>query len=287
LFGYVSADRPELKIKEYDTYQAYYCGLCHALKEYSHKARILLNYDCSFLFLLMEAQRDEKPVYMQKHCMVHPLKKKMIAGYGGADYAAAVNILLGVLSMKDHAADDRDLLSGAGAAIYNGDYNKARARYPKTAEVIERQLKLLDEAEQRGEKEIDRAAEPFAELLAGIFEQAAEKGAERPMCSLGYNLGRWIYLIDAYDDFEKDVKKKRYNPFIARFGTEKTDELIECAKYNLNASATKACMAYDLLDIKKHGAILENILYSGIYKKAENILNGRKEQDGSVQRTGR
>lgn len=214
--------------------------------------------------------------------MVHPLKKKNIVEFDGAEYAAAVNVLLGVLSMKDHAADDKDLLSGIGAAVYNGDYRKAKERYPKTAEVIERQLKLLDEAEKRGEAEIDRAAEPFAELLAGVFEYAAEQGAERPMRSLGYNLGRWIYLIDAFDDFEKDVKKKRYNPFIAKFGERKTDELIECAKYNLNASATKACMAYDLLDIRKHGAILENILYSGIYKKTEYILNGRKEQNGSV-----
>ena len=282
MFGYVSADRPELKIKEYDTYQAYYCGLCHALKGYSQKARMLLNYDCSFLFLLMEAQREERSVYQEKRCMVHPLKKKMVAGYDGADYAAAVNIMLGVLSMKDHAEDDGNILYGTGTAVYSGDYKKAKARYPKAAELIERQLKLLAETELRGEAEIDRAAEPFAELLAGIFECAAEEGAERPMRSLGYNLGRWIYLIDAYDDFEKDVKKKRYNPFIARFGREKTDEMKECAAYNLNASATKACMAYDLLDIRKHGAILENILYSGIYKKTDYILNGRKEQNGSV-----
>lgn len=277
MFGYISIDKPELKIKEYETFRAYYCGLCHGLKEYSEKARLLLNYDCAFLFLLMEAQRETPPHYRELRCAVHPLEKRAMTTPEGAEYAAAINVLLGVLSLKDHAEDDKNIAYMSANAILRKDYLKARAKYPKVAEAIERQLALLSLTEKQREAEIDRVADHFAVLLAEVFAGGAQSGAERQMRVLGYNLGRWIYLIDALDDYEKDVKKNRYNPFAARYGSALTEEAREAAAFHLNASAANACMAYDLLEIKKHDSILKNILYSGIYKKTEQILEGRKK----------
>ena len=276
MFGYINIDKPELKIKEYETFRAYYCGLCHGLKEYSQKARMLLNYDCAFLFLLMEAQREKKPVYRPLRCAVHPLEKRAVVEHDGAEYAAAVNVMLGVLSLKDHADDNCDVPSKAATAVLKKDFEKARGKYPQVAQAIEENLKKLSEAEKRKESDIDRVADHFATLLSEIFEYGAEEGSRRQMRSLGYNLGRWIYLIDAFDDFEKDVKKGDYNPFIEKFGTTMTPELKENAEFHLMASAENACMAYDLLDIKKHDSILKNILYSGIYKKTEQTLKGGK-----------
>lgn len=277
MFGYISIDKPELKIKEYETFRAYYCGLCHALKHYSEKARMLLNYDCVFLFLLMEAQREKKPEYHPLKCAVHPLEKRAIVTTDGADYAAAVNVMLGVLSMKDHARDEKNLFCGISSAILKKDYEKAKSKYPETAQKIEENLAALAEAEACNEAEIDRVTDHFAVILGEVFTCGAQKGAERQMYSLGYNIGRWIYLIDAYDDFEKDVKKGNYNPFVARFGRTKTEEMRKNAEFHLNASVTNACMAYDLLEIQKHDNILQNILYSGMYKKTEQILKGGKK----------
>ena len=277
MFGYISIDKPELKIKEYETFRAYYCGLCHGLKEYSQKARMLLNYDCAFLFLLTEALREGKPVYKPLRCAVHPLEKRAIVDHGGAEYAAAVNVMLGVLSLKDHAEDEKDPAGRAAAAILKKDYQKAREKYPEIAEKIEENLARLSAAEKAGESDIDKAADHFAVLLAEIFEGGAGEDSRWQMRALGYNLGRWIYLIDAWDDFNKDVKKGNYNPFIARYGKVKTEEMKQSAEFHLNASAANACMAYDLLEIRKHDPILKNILYSGIYKKTEQILKGGKK----------
>ena len=278
MFGYISIDKPELKIKEYETFRAYYCGLCHGLKEYSQKARMLLNYDCAFLFLLMEAMADRKPVYHPLRCAVHPLEKRTVVEHDGAEYAAAVNVMLGVWSLKDHAEDNRDPASRTAAAMLKKDYEKAKAKYPEVAEKIEENLRKLSAAEKQGETEIDRVADHFASLLGEIFAHAAGEDSRRQMRSLGYNLGRWIYLIDAYDDFEKDIKKGNYNPFAAKFGREKTDAMKENAEFHLMASAENACLAYDLLEIRRHDDILKNILYSGIYKKTEQILKGGKQK---------
>ena len=53
MFGYVNVYKDELKIKDYDTYRAYYCGLCKMLgKRHNALARLSLNYDLTFLAVL-------------------------------------------------------------------------------------------------------------------------------------------------------------------------------------------------------------------------------------------
>ncbi len=276
MFGYIGVCRDELKVKEFETFRAYYCGLCRALKrEYSEKARLLLNYDCAFLYLLCEAQSEDKPVYETKHCMVHPVRKRHMTDGRGAEYAAAVNVLLGVNSLRDHAGDDKNIAAALAAGIYRADCEKAARRYPEAAKATDEGLKKLAALEKSGESDIDRAADAFAGILSAIFSETG--GDRRVLSSLGYNMGRWIYLIDAYDDFEKDVKKGSYNPFIKRFGETMNEEIRASAEFNLNACVSGAAAALDLLDIKKHEGILKNIIYLGMYEKTSFVLNRERE----------
>ena len=67
MFGYVSVKKEELLVKEYETFRAYYCGLCRFLAAYGQKAR-LLNYDCTFLYLLGSALAQERPDYQAVRC---------------------------------------------------------------------------------------------------------------------------------------------------------------------------------------------------------------------------
>ena len=277
MFGYISAFQPELKLKEWETFQAYYCGLCRTLKqEYSQKARLLLNYDCTFLYLLMAAMSEKKPVYSQKRCAMHPLKKRYTTDGGEAQYAAAVNVLLGVNSLKDHAADRKNPTAAVAAWMYQPDYGKAKKKYPALADEIECRLQGLYALEQQQEKDIDKMADAFAVLLANVFAHAGKQ--QTAMRHLGYNLGRWIYLIDAFDDFEKDVKRGTYNPFVARFGKKLTQEVRDCAMFNLNASVQNAIQCFDLIELKKHQPLLQNIVCIGLFKKTES-MEGRKGND--------
>lgn len=285
MFGYISADQPELRVRELETFKCYYCGLCRAIRaDYSQAARLLLNYDCAFLYLLTSALTDQPPAYPSRRCGVHPAVKKAYAVAPGASFAAAMNVLLGVGSLRDKARDDKNLPCAAGAGALGRARRKAAVRYPMAAACIDRQLEALSALEHENCADLDRVADAFAALLAGVFEQAGaavdvgETGQMRALHSLGYHLGRWIYLMDAYDDLARDAKRGSYNPLLVRAGGS-GDEARALAEFNLNCSLAGAVQAYDLLDIRKHKGILDNILYAGLHKKTQKLLGGK---NGSV-----
>ena len=271
MFGYIGVCKPELKIKEFETFRAYYCGLCHALnREYSASARFILNYDCAFLYVLSDALKEGMPVYNKQRCMVHPFRERHTTDGCGAEYAAAVNVLLAYESLNDHVSDDGSALGRVGMAALSGAYKKARMLYPDLSEYISNRLAALKSIELKGSADVDAAANEFALILEEVFSRLDPSC--RPLRTLGHELGRWIYLIDALDDFKKDAKSGSYNPFVARFGGNYTQEVRECAEFNLNSSVTGAALALDLMEFKKHEGIIKNIIYLGLYDKMKQVF---------------
>ena len=46
MFGYIIVNKQELKFREFDVYQSYYCGLCQSLKErFGRRGQLTLSYD--------------------------------------------------------------------------------------------------------------------------------------------------------------------------------------------------------------------------------------------------
>jgi len=285
MFGYVSLDKPELKIKDYQAFKSYYCGLCKVLKtEYGNMARLMLNYECAFLYLLIAAATGGKAEVKLEKCVVNPVKRKPVSYDAGAQYAAAVNVLLGVNKLRDAAKDDKNLLAAlAAGGVYARAYKKAALKFPEVAQTVEKHLGELSQIEQERVADIDRPADAFGGLLGDIFENAPVDQNKKVLYNMGYNMGRWIYLIDAYDDMEKDKKSGNYNPFLLKNLDEKS--LKEVVEFNLSCSVEQAARAYELLTIEKYGDILDNIMYSGLYKKTQALQKVKGEiqrADGSV-----
>ncbi|MBQ9942158.1 MAG: hypothetical protein IJP03_04020, partial [Christensenellaceae bacterium] len=260
----------------------YYCGLCRALgAEYSLSSRFALSYDTAFLYVLCAALSDRRPEYVKKTCMVHPAKKSPYAKDDGADYAAAVNVLLAAGNLRDDVVDEKKVTSWAALQTLKRAEKKAKRKYPEAAAEIESALSLLTKTEKAGCDDLDEAAHPFGLLLQGVFARCGEQ--KKVLGQMGYHLGRWIYLMDAYADREKDQKKGSYNPFLRRF-PQQGEDMHETAAFVLNSTLAGLKNAYDLLDVKKHKGILDNILQRGLYKKTEELLKiGRgKTENGSV-----
>ena len=56
MFGYITICKPELKIKDFERYKAFYCGLCQELKEkYGMGGQMTLTYDMTFLVVLLSS----------------------------------------------------------------------------------------------------------------------------------------------------------------------------------------------------------------------------------------
>jgi hypothetical protein len=283
MFGYVLPEKPELKVKEYELFRAYYCGICKSIgKRYGQLPRIVLNYDCTFLAVLLSGLSESIPAVRKGQCIAHPVKKRHYVEKDEIiDYASDINILLAYYNLVDNWKDVKSPVSGTGALALKCHFKKIRKKYPEKCDIIENRLEELRKLEKDKCASMDKAAEPFAKLMEEITAYAPMCDSEKTMEILrwiGYNLGKWIYIIDAYDDLEDDIRKKAYNPLVLQFGydggdiAEFKEKIRKRVEFNLTFSLSQLSKAYDLLKLKHNSGIVENIIYLGMLRKTENIL---------------
>lgn len=290
MLGYISPEKAELKIKEYEIYSGYYCGICKSIgRRYGQIPRLALSYDSVFLALLFSSAYDVKESATFERCIVHPLKKRTIIGENIAiDYAADMFLILMYFKLKDDELDNNSFKSKFGLYFGNETFKKLEKLYPSKIEYVKFQLEELHKLEKEKCSSIDVVAEPFSKLSQAIFTIENDdvspfvyvKGRDKILKSIGYYLGKWLYLIDAIDDIEADIEKSNYNPLLLKFEFDNTKEspsefrirIKERMEFNLLSYLSEISKAYDLLDSKKNNGILENIIYLGLLKKTENLL---------------
>ena len=214
MFGYVLPSQERLSEEEKKRFQAVYCGLCHTLgKRYGIAGRMILNYDLTFLAMLLQDGPAER---CEKNCIAHPLKKRPCACQSKSLEAAAdMSVILSWWQIRDGIADHgfwKGLKYRAAALLLSRAYKKAKRLQPDFDRQTQRHLRELAELEQAGEPSLDKPADTFARLLAGAAAQVLHSTKRRVLETLLYHLGRWIYLVDAADDLEKDVTSGAYNP---------------------------------------------------------------------------
>ncbi|WP_099468111.1 DUF5685 family protein [Konateibacter massiliensis] len=271
MFGYVTVNKPELKIKEYNRYHAYYCGLCHTLKErHGFIGQMTLTYDMTFLVLLLTSLYESSTSYSQKHCIVHPVKKHELLINEITAYAADMNIALAYHHFLDDWSDEKKVNALAGAAVLKKKYLTIEKQYPRQCEVIASSLKKLQEYEAANEKSLDFVSGCFGTLMAELFAYKQDVWEEN-LRRLGFFLGKYIYLIDAYFDLEDDIKNKSYNPLIFYKEQERYEEF--CFEM-LTLMISEAANEFEKLPCVLDVEILRNILYGGVWSK----YNSKKQK---------
>jgi hypothetical protein len=288
MFGYVVINEPELRIREYDLYRSYYCGLCEDLKEhYGRFGQLTLNYDTTFLGLLLSCLYEpEDETFVKSSCIVHPFSKRPKRRNKYTRYAADVTILLSWYSMRDNWEDEQQIRGLAMSGILHGAFNRAKERYPEKAQVIadclerlhalEKQASDSSRSEQVQEVSPDQAGACFGDLMAELFACQHDEW-EAPLRRMGFFLGKFIYLLDAYDDLEDDAESGSFNPLLpvrARMQENGADfdGYMRTLLTMLMASCTRA---FEILPIVENIDILRNILYAGVWTKFEEIYAKR------------
>jgi hypothetical protein len=284
MFGYVRIIKDELKIREYHHFRSYYCGLCRALKtRYGPWSTLLLNYDVTFLSLFLTSLTGVQEKTASFRCLFHPTQKRLIlVNNKWLDYGADINLLLAYHNLQDNWQDEHQLSAGAGLLLLSEKYKRAARLHPVLNQIIVEKTRELARLENAASSNIDETADTFAKILENIcpvmdFPSATQKAIQW-FC---YNLGKWIYLIDALDDLEENLKKKQYNPFIAAYYKQGEDfsvfhqQVRSQAGFVLQYTLSQISQSYELLDIKANRGILDNIIYLGMNKQTERVLNQR------------
>lgn len=277
MFGYVKPFTPELRVKDFALYRGFYCGLCKTLRrKYGIKSKFLLNYDCTFAALLLSLVCDDRKEYCKaQRCSFNPLGRKVPVAQPSRplDFAAALNVLLAYYSMQDNWQDEKKIVSRAGAALYRRAMQRAAREYPQVNIAVRKALRTLHTAEEMRVADIDTAANASAELLSAAvscygFDDESTGVIMRIMC---FNIGRWIYLADAWNDREADKKSGSYNPFnLVDADRDKAMHLMYLALKN-------ARDAYELMEKNESSPIadiIENVLEHGCVETTESVLNG-------------
>lgn len=284
MFGYVSAAKNQLSAEEYEIFCSYYCGVCSATgREGSQPARLGLSYDITFLAITLSSLSESECTVKESRCIAHPLKKhKSVINDKAIDYAAAMGVLLSYLKLSDDWNDDKNVAALGALMMLKRGYSRAARKYPSETERINEQLKILSRLENEKCESVDEAADAFAEILRMLFtpdfiQDSAEK---RALGWMGYNLGRWIYIIDAYNDLESDFKSGSYNPLLAS-GREPEyyrKEGLETAELSLTFTLENIASAFDLIDFKRNSSLIGKIIYISLKQRQRLVLSGKDKE---------
>ena len=284
MFGNIVPARQELKVKDYATYRAYYCGVCRSMgRLYSGLCGLGLSYESTFIAILLSALSPNKVKLEHHACLANPIRKKaMVVDNEQVDLAATINVLLMYRKLKDNVQDEGDFKSRCGMLLFKHSYRKAAETLEKIQDVIDDRLEEQRELELEGCASIDRAAEPFSEMMGEIEAQFAEKDAPREvMYWFGLFLGKWLFVLDAFEDIEKDQKNKVYNPFLAANPQSTVQEIVDKSKgdadYILSGAMAELARLFDKMQIHRNKEIIENILFVGMPAVTEDVLSGRRK----------
>lgn len=292
MFGYVNPCKMELKIKDYEKFKSYYCGLCLAIKtNFGNLPRLSLNYDMTFLAILLDSLDTNKTEYFKSHCLVHPIKNKIfIKNNNALNYASFCNITLTYYKLIDDYNDDKSIKSKFLSSFLNIYLKKIDPSLKKLILYIEQNLKKLNDLEQNPQnKTLDEFSHPFADLTGFIFSYyIKDEKYKLDLYWLGYNLGKWIYIIDAYDDLEKDIKNKVFNPINSSINignlpySELKSYIDTRIDFNL-CNCARECYEYlKRLPINKNFDLLENILHYGLVEKMNLVFKRSDNNDKSI-----
>lgn len=275
MYGYVVVNKPELKFKEYDLYRSYYCGLCDVLKEeYGFQGQMSISYDMTFLILLLSGLYEPETSFYKGRCVAHPLVSHEYRKNQVSSYVADMNILMTYYKCMDDWIDEKKLTRRAIAGSLKKDVEKIKKKYPNKAEVIEKALGDLSEAERTHESNIDEAASYFGNIMAEMAAMKEDMWSQ-DLRELGFQLGKFIYLLDAYEDLDGDIKSGRFNVFKSYYEQEGFDDLCRSI---LNSIMSRCAKAFERLPILQDAQIMRNIIYSGVWTRFELVYAKRAKK---------
>ena len=284
MFGYIAPDTPWLFKKDETLYNAVYCGLCKCIgKGCGQRARTALTYDLAFTSALVHNIRGEDVKIEKKRCVTHWFRRRPIAAADGLTVTlGCVNTALAYHKLLDDKRDGDK--KGALRHLYKKGYRRAKKLHPEVIEIITEGMEEQSRLESAGCGIVDEAAEPSANMLKEISRYVLGGFSTQYTDKLFYSLGKWVYIIDALDDYDKDVKKGRYNPLFNAYGKKcKTELTKECGEelkfiFDVLFADMRECLA----NIKFHfnHDLTDNIILRGIPLKSREIFFGECGKKG-------
>lgn len=275
MFGYVKPVVKELLVKEHEFYRSTYCGICRSMQKHTgYFSSATITYDSVFLALIRMAYMDDSLLGASSHrCPIHPLRPRpMLDDNPALEYTADAFAVLSYYKLMDDL-DDEPLFKRIGVSLMRPVLSSAKrqARQYRLEEIAKAKLAAIALHERSRTPGVDEPAHLFGELLGEVFAGELEGEDRLVTYQCGYHLGKFIYVADAIEDYERDRKLGRYNPFVISYeGRDLTDENKATVKCALLLECRELEAAVNLIPFGKKITvenIVRNIIYLGLTER--------------------
>ena len=279
MFGYVLPDKPNMFVKDYAEYRAFYCGLCKSIgKKCSQVMRFTTNYDITFLNVLYHAVFNKDVEIAEEGCILGPFKKKAIVKDDELTRDIIdVNNILAHYKCIDDVIDNKSGTKWAfDKILLKKHYKRSKVNFNNIDSLVSKGYDDLRKLEKENVASTDRVADPFANIMKGIAQELFRDKYTEDLGDMMYALGKWVYLVDAIDDIDDDYKNKKFNLFLVNYDyidkktflVEKHDEL----EFILTSSEKVIEDSFSKIKVEKYEGVLTNVLWYGIKAKTKDIL---------------
>lgn len=293
MFGYLKPCKPYMLVKDYELYKSVYCGLCKKLsEEYGVLAKMVLSYDCTCYALLAMGLNGRCEGVKKKKCTSNPLKKCLycVGGNDELSLAAAITVVTVYYKLEDDIKDSSFIksLPSRFLKIFASSWRKkSLKKYPEVDKIVSELNDNQYKAEQIENPNIDESAEPTAIMMKKLMLLLAKTDTEKVVFGeFGYFLGKWVYLMDAADDYEKDIKKNNFNPFVHNLKEKQLSQQERSEYINgvLNIIASRVVSAFNLMQIKTFNEIADNLVNRGLGEMQKKIIFDKYEEKAVKER---
>ena len=279
MFGYILPVLSVLSEEQKQHYRSFYCGICHSLqKRYGQLRRLSLSNDMTFLALLLTSLYEPETQSSNARCALHPLKSHPYHSSPLINYAADMNVLLFYYKCMDQRMDDHSMLGKAGESLFLDTADQVREQWPLQSEEIKHALFTLWQEEAKTSPDPDRLCNLSGEMLGAVFVPKPEDPWSSILRSVGAGLGRFIYWIDAWEDYDEDLRKGRFNPLTAWHDRPDYEDFCHETLELLIADAAES---FEILPLEQDLDLLRNIIYSGVWQRYQMITERKQRKEGA------
>lgn len=265
MFGYIVPVLSVLSEEQKQRYRSFYCGVCHALRDrYGQVRRLSLSNDMAFLAMLLSSLYEPETVRAESRCGIHPMKPHTYLSSPLIDYAADMNALLFYYKCQDQRMDDRSLRGLAGEKLFGNARDKVSALWPQQAGKVKRALTDLWQEESKPSPDPDRLCNLSGEMLGAVFSPKQEDPWSNVLRSVGTGLGRFVYWMDAWEDYDEDRKKNRFNPLSPWHDQPDYEDF---CRETMELLIAEAAGCFEILPLEQDLDIMRNVLYSGVWQR--------------------
>ena len=286
MFGYITVDKETISARDLSLFNAFYCGLCVSIKkEFGNIARLCTNIDCTFAYSLLVSYLKNPVDIEKKPCLLHPFSKRPILKSDDCISSAIAHatVLICYYKLIDDILDRKSIAKSISRKFLHKAYLKARKAMPNFDCALKENTLALLKLEKEKTIEVELMASYSGNILVEMCRACLKEQSGKDIEKLFFDLGAYIYLLDAVDDLDGDYRAKQFNVLIEAYGNYQTREsFIENNKEQivglLERYRKNIVDSYEALKPKNSNSIIDNVIYNALAKQQDAVLYNPKNK---------